>query len=91
MSNESIAKKLEAQIREFELQQVSATDLESAIEYSIQAMEGLSQRDVEVSREMAYQIVVSDLEDDSPSQNIGSDVASAIQALRETIERFAKS
>jgi hypothetical protein len=90
LSNKTIANNLEIQFREFESMQLSATDLESSIEHSVQAMEGITQRGVEVTRELAYQLVAAVLEDESPSGQFGPNVVSALGALRESIEHLAR-
>ncbi len=77
--------------REFESRRLSATELESEIEYSIQAMEGVSQRDVELTRDLAHQLVASDLEDESNSPEVASSVLDVLQQLRLTFEHLAET
>ena len=79
------------QLQEFEARRLTATEIESAVEYSIQAMEGITQREVEVTRDLTYRLVVADAEDESPLPNSGPDVTTALQALREKIRQLAKS
>ena len=66
---------------------LSAHDIESAVEKSVQAMEGLSQHDIEKTRALSCQLVVADFEDDSPGRAKGPAVMAALRALQEELRR----
>ena len=73
---------------QFVSKKLSATNIESAVEKSVQAMDGLSQPDIEKIRALTCQLVVADFEDDSPGRAKGPTVMAALRELQAELRRL---
>ena len=88
MSNRTIAANLEEILEEFSRGRLTATEVEGTVERSIQAMEGLSSRDVDHSRDLTYRLVVAELEDESEGSAKSPQAQTALKALKGLLDEL---
>ena len=90
MSNRSIADDVLAVLENFRAARLTATDVEDAVERAVQAMENVSLRDIHRSRDLTHKLIEAALNDESEGASPGSEVADALESLRNYVAALGR-
>jgi len=93
MSNRSIANDLIAVLDDFRAARVTATDVEDAVERAVQAMEAMenvSLRDIDRSRDLTHELVEAALNDESEDASLGPELTDVLESPRNHVAVLGK-
>jgi hypothetical protein len=76
-------------IDRFEARELSATEVENAIESHVQALEGIDLKAIHEARHLCYRLVVSDLTEIERELVDGEEVSTVLKAFRHFLDSLS--